>query len=218
MDSRAVIAAGAGAVAVVAGLVAALADLSALAIVAGAAGAVAAGLALDLSRQLRTGPAIAERPDTPLLVDGATGLFIEAYFDASLHARVATARRVLRPLSVGFVEVVDVDEAGETIGLTDLAGVRDAVLATLREADMAFTVRGGRLGLLLEDTPEDGAVWTVERVRRAIGTDERGRRLWAGLASYPSHGLTSDELAETAMDALVRAKEWSQDRIEVAEV
>ncbi len=217
MDSRAILAASAGAVALVTGLLAAVADLPALAVVAGAGGALAGGLAIDLSTRPRAADGAERSDEAPLLVDEATGLFIEAYFDASLHARVATARRVLRPLSVGFVEVLDVDASGEPVGLTDLDTVRDAVLATLREADMAFTVRDGRLGLLLEDTPADGAVWTVERVRRAIGTDERGRRLWAGLASYPSHGLTSDELAQSAMDALARAKEWPQDRIEVAE-
>lgn len=207
-----------GAVSVIAGVVAAIGDVAALGLVSAAGGALAAGLATDLARRPPvTSGGAAPATEVPLLVDRATGLFVEPYFDASLHARVATARRVLRPLSVAFVEVADVDEAGEPLRLTDLGTIREAVESTLREADMAFTVRDGRLGLLLEDTPEDGAVWTVERVRRSIGTDDRGRRLWAGLASYPSHGLTSEELSQSALDALIRAKEWSQDRIEVAE-
>lgn len=205
----------AGAVAIATGLVAALADLAPLALVTTAAAVVSAGLAVDLARaDDEVDDEVPPDPDAAL-IDPESGLFIEAFFDASLRARVATARRVLRPLSIGLIEVVSVRPSGDAGPPVPLAELRDPVSATLREADMVFAAKGRQLAVLLEDTPEDGATWTLERLRRAIGTEEHGRRLWAGLASYPSHGLTADELIACASDALDRAKEWPQDRIEV---
>ena len=40
--------------------------------------------------------------------------------------------------------------------------------------------------------------------------------MWAGVACYPAHAFSTDELLEQARLALASAKEWNQDRIEVA--
>jgi GGDEF domain-containing protein len=70
--------------------------------------------------------------------------------------------------------------------------------------------------LILEDTPENGAVWTVERVRRALAVEHPGQTLWAGIACYPAHAFDAWELFDRAGQALDAAQEWHQDRIEVA--
>jgi GGDEF domain-containing protein len=64
--------------------------------------------------------------------------------------------------------------------------------------------------------PENGAVWTVERIRRALAGTHSGHTLWAGIACYPAHAFDAWELFERADQALVAAREWQQDRIEVA--
>ena len=71
-------------------------------------------------------------------------------------------------------------------------------------------------GLMLEDTPEDGAVWAVERLRRALGTKPGSRTVRAGVACYPGQALTPSDLVDAARAAYAAAKEWPQDRIEVA--
>ena len=142
------------------------------------------------------------------LRDDDSGLLNEAYFRAALPNRVATARRVLRPISIAVI-VVDLDDATPAVAF--------AMLDTLRESDTACRPADGRFALLLEDTPEDGAVWTVERVRRLLGEQHSAATLWAGVASYPSHALEATDLLDLAEQALVAAQEWDASRIEVAQ-
>jgi diguanylate cyclase (GGDEF)-like protein len=141
------------------------------------------------------------------LRDDASGLLNEAYFRAALPNRVATARRVLRPISVAMI-TVDRQEATTAVAY--------ALLDALRESDTACRLRDGRFALLLEDTPEDGAVWTVERVRRLLSEQDVTATLWAGVSSYPAHALEATDLLRLAEEALTAARHWESSRIEVA--
>ncbi len=158
---------------------------------------------------------LAASGDDEALVDPETGMFGEPYFDVTLTSRVAAARRHLRPVAVVLVDVVSGLRSGEPAAV-DPNLVAGQVRATLREADTACRLDDGCFALLLEDTPENGAVWTVERVRRALASELSDLTLWAGVACYPAHGFDADELRSRAAAALVAAKQWRQDRIEVA--
>jgi two-component system cell cycle response regulator len=149
------------------------------------------------------------------LVDPVTGLYGETFFEVTLHSRVAAARRHLRPVAIVLVEVAAGVREGQR-AIADPAVVSGHVKATLREADTACHLEGNRFGLVLEDTPENGAVWTVERVRRALAAERKDLTLWAGVACYPAHAFDAGELLTRATAALDAAKEWRQDRIEVA--
>ncbi len=157
-------------------------------------------------------PASAPAADAPSLTDHGSGLHNEDYFRVTLEARVAAARRHLRPVAVVLVQVVD-EGSGE---LSDPSLVGDCVRSTLRDADTSCRLSDGVFALLLEDTPENGAVWTVERMRRALAAAGSGYRLWAGIACYPAHAFDGGELHVGAEKALTAAREWHQDRIEVA--
>lgn len=136
--------------------------------------------------------------------------------DAFLSSRVAVARRAFRPLSVLYFEVYDVAGAGDVELLPlDLGIVVELLRRTLREADIAGIADSGCYVVVLEDTGEDGAVWTAERLRRNV-QDRGNRRFRAGVASYPTHGLDGAELQLKAAAALVAARDWGNDRIEVA--
>lgn len=153
--------------------------------------------------------------DAGMLTDDATGLFNEQFFRVSLDTRVSAARRHLRPVAVVLVKVSEgVREGAPEPVAPDL--VAEGVRATLRDADTACRLDDGRFALILEDTPENGAVWTVERVRRALAVVRPGQTLWAGIACYPAHAFDAWELFDRAAKALEAAQEWHQDRIEVA--
>ena len=148
-------------------------------------------------------PSLPSTPPTPSspaanaqLTDPETGLFSEEYFNIAIDARIAAARRHLRPVGVVILEVVEGMRTGD-VHPTDAPKVAEAILATLREADTACRRSNGHFALLLEDTPENGAIW-------------------AGVACSPAHGFSSDSLMAQASDALDGAREWHQDRIEVA--
>ena len=149
------------------------------------------------------------------LTDGATGLFSEGYFTVALDARIAAARRQLEPVAVVVMEVIE----GLESGLPRPANpkiVAECITSTIREADTACRLLDGGYALVLEDTAENGAIWTVERIRRRVTTNAPGLTMWAGVACYPAHGFTTDDILDRADNALDMAREWRQDRIEVA--
>lgn len=149
------------------------------------------------------------------LTDPTTGLYGESYFMVCVEQRISAARRHLRPVAIGLVEVV-VDPTARPSDHLDPLIVTEALAATLRDADTACRLTDGRFAVILEDTPENGAIWTMERLRRHLGETARTCTLWAGLSCYPAHGFDTDEILAQAEEALVAARDWPQDRIEVA--
>jgi len=153
--------------------------------------------------------------DVRLLADPETNLFSEAYFRVALDARIASARRHLRPVAVALVEVVEGIQSGDSRE-ADPVKVTGSIRQTLRDADTACRMSDGCFALILEDTPENGAVWTVERIRRNLTSRHGQHTLWAGVACYPAHAFSTDEILDQATVALAAAREWKQDRIEIA--
>ena len=245
MDRRAVLGVSAGLAGFIVGLAAAVADLSALAVAAGVLAGVAGATTWWLSAEVGTlrraeralaaevlaepdaaptaivdrvapaPPATSSDPDADRLVDDETGLFSEGYFRVALDTRVSAARRHLRPVSVVMLDVVEgVADGAPHPTAARLVG--EGIRSTVRDADTACRLGDGRYALVLEDTPENGAIWTVERIRRRLVHDHDGLTLWAGVACYPAHAFTSDTVLDQAERALEAAREWRQDRIEVA--
>jgi len=148
------------------------------------------------------------------ITDPETGVFTQVFFDASLGKRISAARRGLRPLTVAMVEVVE--RVGEP-DVVQTAGkpVADILTETLREADTVARMDSGIFAVLLEDTPENGAIWTLERIRRKISEDLPGCTVRAGMSCYPAYAFDADQLVSQSLAALDAAREWRQDRIEV---
>ena len=144
--------------------------------------------------------------------DPETGLLGEAYFTITLDSRVAAAKRHLRPVAVVLVEVADLEG-----GPVDVAAVAGQLVGTLRAADIACRLDDGCcFGILLEDTPENGAVWSVERFRRAMAASAGSTILRAGIACYPAHAFDAEELRSRASEALDAVLAPLPGRIEVA--
>ena len=144
-----------------------------------------------------------QRDQTPLLPAD--------YFEIAARSRVVAARRFLKPLAVIRLSITG-DDGGGLTGDDDVANV---FATTLRECDTACILSDSEIGLVLEDTPENGAIWVVERLRRAL-PENLECRLRAGVACYPAHAMEANELLGQVDLALERASEWTQDRIEVA--
>jgi diguanylate cyclase (GGDEF)-like protein len=172
----------------------------------------------DLEQQLSSRiqlTAMRKGTQADALTDGATGLFSEGYFTVALDARIAAARRNLKPVAVVVMEVIEGLNT-ELPHPADPALVAQCIKATIREADTASRLLDGGFALVLEDTAENGAVWTVQRIRKALMATDPLITMWAGVACYPAHGFTTEEILDRADLALDMAREWRQDRIEVA--
>ncbi len=175
-----------------------------------------------------------ERRDS--LVDPETGLFDSRYFMASLRHAVAGAKRRLQPMSVVIMAFGD-EEGRDGIGLAGRAAfLRDV----LRGTDTLCRLDGDRLGMILEEATEHGALLALERIRRQFdrltsagghaphgatataagtdGTDGTDDGMVAGIASYPTHALEANELVSEAERALARARMPGTPRISVAPI
>ncbi len=152
--------------------------------------------------------------DITVLTDADSQLFSEAYFRVALDARIASARRHLRPVAIALIDVNEGVASASSPAPPSRAA--ESIRQTVRDADTACRLADGTFAIILEDTPENGAVWTVERVRRNLVSRFGNHTMWAGVACYPAHAFSTDELLEQARQALASAKEWKQDRIEVA--
>lgn len=133
------------------------------------------------------------------------------YFDLAVRSRVTSARRFLKPVAVVRIRMAGVEVSAPAQDTT----VASIIAETLRECDSAFVLGDDDAALILEDTPESGAIWVVERLRRAF-SEQMSMNVWAGVACYPAHAMDATELQAQADGALTRAREWPQDRIEVA--
>lgn len=202
------------------GLAAVVADLTPLGLVAGVCSFISAITIVRAPRggaDERTRAARATSEDVVAMAPSRnpaveeTPLLPGDYFEIAVRSRVMAARRFLKPLAVIRVRVTDPDGNG----LTARDDVARVFATTLRECDTACVLDGDEIGLVLEDTPENGAVWVVERLRRALPV-EITARLRAGIACYPAHAMDADELLTQVDAALTRAADWPQDRIEVA--
>ncbi len=139
------------------------------------------------------------------ILDPETGVFTQVFFDASLGKRISAARRGLRPLTVAMVEVVEMVGL-PTVHQTTPKPVAEILTETLREADTVAR---------MDDTPENGAIWTLERIRRRVSEELKGCTLRAGMSCYPAYAFDAGQLVEQSLAALEAAREWRQDRIEV---
>lgn len=147
---------------------------------------------------------------------GGSGLLGAEFVPTTLRGRLGVARRALRPLSVVCFEVYETGTDGSLRAPVATDTVAAVLRRTLRDSDISGHLDDAAFVCILEDTGQDGAVWTAERVRRNLLEGGGTRRFRAGVASYPSHGLESEELEAKARAALVAARDWSTDRIEVA--
>ncbi len=161
------------------------------------------------------GADVVGNPSPDPLFDPATGLFTQGFFEASLPKRVSAARRGLRPLSLAVVDVV-VGHPVAQATTADRAVVAEAMIDVFRDADTIAIADDGRFLILLEDTQEDGTVWTLERLRRQLTADNPDHTMWAGVSCYPAYSFDADGLIAQAREALESARQWQQDRIEIA--
>ena len=118
------------------------------------------------------------------LIDPITGLLNQEYFVVALDSRIAAARRHLRPVAVGVIQVVDGRE-GDNRPNAEPALVAQALRATLREADTLTHLQDGRFGMVPETAPKRGAILTMERFHLHLKANHPSLTLWVGVACCP---------------------------------
>ena len=158
--------------------------------------------------------------------DGLTGLYNRRYFDQMLAHELERARRFGHFLSLVMLDLDHLkrinDQFGHQAGDTAVRRVGDVLIKQSRRVDIAARYGGEEFAVILVETQNSGAELAANSWRKAIGELKIAgdHRLSAsfGIATFPLHATTVDDLIQAADQALYRAKNAGRDRVCLADV
>ncbi|HCB37661.1 MAG TPA: hypothetical protein DEP66_05560 [Acidimicrobiaceae bacterium] len=147
-----------------------------------------------------------------------TGLPDARVFGLLVERKLALARRELQPLSLVAFEIDDYSAMGGSQTRVAMLMTSRIVCSTLRSSDTVCHFGDGVFAAILDNTPDAGAVWAADRVRRNLALRHRVAELTLsmGVAAYPTHALEAGDLSDEAFAALAAARSAGPARIEVA--
>jgi diguanylate cyclase (GGDEF)-like protein len=172
------------------------------------------------------------------LTDPLTGLWNYRYLRESLRREVERASRFGRMLTVLVLDLDHFKEVNDTYGHAAgdlvLGEFARRIRVGLRDVDLAFRQGGEEFVVLLPETDAYGGAIVAERLGAAIRDipvpidarrlDTAGRpvdripiSVSIGIAVYPEHGSTAQQVLDAADDALYAAKDAGRDTYRLAE-
>jgi len=164
------------------------------------------------------------------LTDGLTGLWNLRHFALRLSEELSRSTRFAEPFALVFVDLDAFkgvnDTHGHQAGNGVLVELARRLMESTREVDLVARMSEGadEFALLLPRTGLDGALRLAEKVRAAVADEPfplDGARvpltMSLGVAAYPEHGGSEEELKTAADAALYRAKRLGGNRVEHAE-
>lgn len=156
--------------------------------------------------------------------DGLTGMFNRRYLDEMLEREIARARREGISLSLVMLDADHFkalnDTYGHRAGDEALKAIAETLRHDIRSEDVPCRYGGEEFLILLPHMPLAAAGDRAEQWRHAIeaisvhfGEFELKLTASFGVAAYPDHGKTSDELIRMADSALYAAKRAGRNRV-----
>lgn len=161
--------------------------------------------------------------------DPLTGLFNRRYMEESLQREIATAQRKNRPLAIVILDLDYFKKFNDTFGHEAgdylLKEVGSLLSKKSRVGDIACRFGGEEFVMIYPEASPEVAVQLANQLREAIAglqLQHFGHSLGQisasfGLASFPMHGSTADQLLRAADKALYSAKEAGRNRVEMAQ-
>jgi diguanylate cyclase (GGDEF)-like protein len=160
--------------------------------------------------------------------DPLTGLFNRRYLDATLEREIGRAQREGYPVCIVMIDVDFFkrinDEHGHAAGDQVLRFLGAQLRAGLRTGDIACRYGGDEFLLVLPNTRVVNARARAEEWRAAVRDSSVYWMEWhepttlsLGVAGFPEHGATDDEVMSAADAALYAAKEGGRNRTVVSD-
>jgi diguanylate cyclase (GGDEF)-like protein len=160
--------------------------------------------------------------------DPLTGLFNRRYMEATLERELRRAARDNQSLAFLMIDIDHFkmfnDTFGHQAGDILLRAVGEFLGHGTREEDVACRFGGEEFVLILADTSLEIAYRRAEVLREELArlaVQHKGQTLGkitmsVGIAAFPEHGTSSEELIRKSDTALYKAKEDGRDRTETA--
>jgi len=158
-------------------------------------------------------------------LDDVTEIYNARYLLAATDHEIRRAERYGSDLSVLFLDLdrfkLVNDRHGHLVGSRTLRQLARVLASCVRQVDTLARYGGDEFTILLVDTPLEPALQVAERIRRTVEETafDGGRSgalrltLSVGVASYPAHGRTREELLDQSDKAMYRAKSLGRNRV-----
>jgi diguanylate cyclase (GGDEF)-like protein len=149
-------------------------------------------------------------------LDGLTGIFNRRFFEMRISEEMERARRCGTGLALVMSDIDQFkklnDEFGHLLGDEVLRQVSSVFHQQLRKIDVVCRYGGEEFAILLTNTNAQHAIGVAEKLRRLIQAWQfpgvpRTVTISAGVAAFPEHGTTRDELVHAADMGLYAAKQ-----------
>lgn len=163
-----------------------------------------------------------ERTQQLVYLDGLTGIFNRRFFEMRIQEEITRADRYESELAVLMLDLDHFkrlnDEFGHLLGDEVLRQVAVIFQNHLRKGDVVCRYGGEEFALLLPSTSPVNAAEVAEKLRRTVETWHfpgvpRPVTLSAGVAGFPHHGVTRDEIVAAGDNALYTAKQQGRNRV-----
>ncbi len=158
-------------------------------------------------------------------VDDVTDLYNARYLLEATDREVRRAERYGSALSVLFLDLdrfkLVNDRHGHLVGSGALRQLAQVLLQCVRTVDTVARYGGDEFTVILVDTEEEVALTIAERIRHTVEATpfeaSDGVTLQVtcsiGVAAYPAHGCSREELLDAADKAMYRAKSNGRNRV-----
>src|SRR4029077_9000968 len=179
------------------------------------------GLVAQRTMELRTAN---DRLSTQAIHDALTGLYNRRYLADFVEGALSRTRRgghktVFAMIDIDHFKLVN-DTFGHEAGDDVLRTVSAFLRAQIRQEDLAFRYGGEEFLLVLPCATFDGIPVRIEKIREQmthVTIEHNHRPLWPvtlsiGVAIFPDHGDTADDVLRYADAALYLAKEGGRNR------
>ncbi|GBU23156.1 hypothetical protein R80B4_03072 [Fibrobacteres bacterium R8-0-B4] len=156
--------------------------------------------------------------------DGLTGLNNHRTFQEIAAREFERSKRHGRPLSMLLTDIDHFknfnDTYGHPVGDLVLREIAGCIKSAVRATDFPARYGGEEFAVVLPETAEQGAMAIAERIRQTVEAKviESGQNMLRvtisiGCVTYPTYGLTQQEVIDCADKALYASKKGGRNRV-----
>jgi diguanylate cyclase (GGDEF)-like protein len=162
--------------------------------------------------------------------DDLTKAFNRRFFESYLDEEIERSRRYGTLFSIIFLDLDDLKRVnnvhGHLTGSRVLQEVAKRILSAVRGIDKVVRFGGDEFCIILPQTDSDQALAVASRVRKAMTASafrldpeiEIAITASFGIATYPTHAVTKEDLVRQADTAMYRVKSTTKNAVGIAEV